>query len=88
MAWPAEGWPIDQAGRNASLTLSSNTGKIVMNLRLDLGVLGQQDDSPPQPPHRTRNGPSQQRRRERRAAARQSAAEQVEAGLSSEEKMC
>ena len=28
-----------QAGRNASLTLSSNAGKAVMNLRLDLGVL-------------------------------------------------
>ena len=76
-----------QAGRNASLTLSSNAGKAVMNLCLDFGVLRLQDDSPPQhPSHQTRNGPSQQRRRERRAAARQSAAEQAEASLSSEEK--
>ena len=35
-----------QAGRNASLSLSSNAGKAVMNLRLDLGVF----DSLPRPP--------------------------------------
>ena len=78
---------ICQAGRNASLSLSSNAGKAVIHLHLDLGVLGQQDHSPPHhPPHQTRNGPSQQRRRERRAAARQAAAEQAEATLSLEEK--
>ena len=75
---------LSQAGRIVSLPLSYNAGKVVMNLRLDLVVLGQQDQV--QPPHWTRNGPSQQRRRERRAAARQSAAEQAEASLSSEEK--
>ena len=76
-----------QAGRNASLTLSSNAGKAVVNLRVDLGVLGQQDDHQPHhPSQRTRNGPSKQRRRERRAAARQAAAEQAEATLSVEEK--
>ena len=32
-----------QAGRNASLSLSSNAGKAVINLLLDLGVLGHQD---------------------------------------------
>ena len=30
---------LAQAGRNASLTLSSNAGKAVLNLRVDLGVL-------------------------------------------------
>ena len=74
-----------EAGRSASLTVSSNAGKAVMNLRVDLGVLGQQDHHPHHQSQR-RNGPSQQRRRERRAAARQAAAEQAAATLSVEEK--
>ena len=74
-----------EAGRCASLTVSSNAGKAVMNLRVDIGVLGQQDHHPHHPSQR-RNGPSQQRRRERRAAARQAAAEQAGATLSVEEK--
>ena len=72
-----------QAGSNASLTLSSNAGKAVGNLRVDLGVLGHQ---PHHPSQRTRNGPSKQRRRKRRATARQAAAEQAEATLSVEER--
>ena len=74
-----------EAGRNASLTVSSNAGKVVMNLRADLSVLGQQDQHPHHPSRR-RNGPSSQRRRDRRAAARQAAAVQAEAILSLEEK--
>ena len=67
-----------QAGRNASLTLSSNAGKAVVNLRVDLGVFGQQNDHQTHhPSQRTRHGPSKQRRRERCAAARQTAAEQA-----------
>ena len=75
-----------QAGRNASLTLSSNAGKAVMNLRVDLGVLEHQDRRHHHPPQRSRNGPAQQRRRERRAAARQASTEQAEAILSLEER--
>ena len=76
-----------QAGRNASLTLSSNAGKAVLNLRVDLGVLEEQDPHPPHHPStRSRNGPSQQRRRDRRAAARKATSEQAEAVLSLEER--
>ena len=76
-----------QAGRNASLTLSSNAGKAVLNLRVDLGVLQEQDPHPPHHPStRSRNGPSQQRRRDRRAAARKATSEQAEAVLSLEER--
>ena len=74
-----------EAGRSASLTVSSNAGKAVMNLRVHLGVFGQQDHHPHHQSQR-RNGPSQQRRRERRAAACQAAAVQAEATLSLEEK--
>ena len=74
-----------EAGRSASLTVSSNAGKAVINLRVDLGVLGEPDDHPHHSSQR-RFGPSQQRRRERRAAARQAAAEQAEASLYVEEK--
>jgi hypothetical protein len=59
---------LSEAGSNASLTVSSNAGKVVMNLRVDLGVLGQQDQHPHHP-SQPRNGPSQQRRRDRRAAS-------------------
>ena len=75
-----------QGGRNASLTMSSKAGKAVINLRVDLGVLPQQDLQPHHPPKHPRYGPAQQRRRERRAAARQAAAEQAEAVLTPEEK--
>ena len=70
-----------QGGRNASLTMSSKAGKAVINLRVDLGVLPQQDPRPHHPPGHPGNGPTQQRRRERRAAAGQ-----AEAALSPEEK--
>jgi hypothetical protein len=41
-----------QGGRNASLTLSSNAGKAVVNLRVDLGLVPRQDQHHPhQPPN-------------------------------------
>ena len=75
-----------QGGRNASLTMSSKAGKAMINLRLDLGVLPQQDPQPHHPPTHPRNGPAQQRRRERRAADRQAAAVQAETALTTEER--
>ena len=75
-----------QGGRTASLTLSSKAGKALVNLRVDLGPLSQQDHHQHHPPKYSRNGPAQQRRRERRAAARQAAAVEAETILSVEEK--
>ena len=56
---------------------------MLVNLRVDLGPLSQQDYHPPK---YSRNGPAQQRRRERWAAARQAAAVEAETILSVEEK--
>ena len=72
-----------QAGRSASLNLSSNAGKASLNLRVDLGAL---HDGPHHPPDHSRNGPSRQRRREKRAAARVVDAEEAVAALSVEER--
>ena len=72
-----------QAGRSASLNLSSNAGKASLNLRVDLGAL---HDGPHHPPNHSRNGPSRQRRREKRAAARVVDAEEAVAALSVEER--
>ena len=73
-----------QAGRSASLNLSSRDGKAFLNLRVDLGALC---DGPHHPPnHQSRNGPSRQRRRERRAAARVAEAVKAVAALSVEER--
>ena len=75
-----------EGGRNANLTLSSKAGKASVNLRVDLGVLQQQDLQHHHPPPKpSRNGPAQKRRRERRAAARKAAAEEAESALSPEE---
>ena len=75
-----------EGGRNASLTLSSKAGKATINLRVDLGVLQQQDlQHHHPPPKHSRNGPAQERRRERRAAARKAATEEAETALSLEE---
>ena len=75
-----------QDGRSARLTLASKAGKAVINLRVDLGVLSEQDPQLHHPPKHSRNGPAQQRRRDRRAAACQASAEQAETALSLEEK--
>ena len=75
-----------QGGRTDSLTLSSKAGKALVNLRVDLGPLSQQDQHQHHPPKYSRNGPAQQRRSERRAAARQAAAVEAETILSVEEK--
>ena len=79
-----------QAGRSASLTLSSNAGKASLNLSVDLGVLPDEGLHHPHHPHLprnpSRNGPSRQRRREKRAAARSAQAEQAEAAPNVEEK--
>ena len=72
-----------QAGRSASLNISSSAGKATVNLRVDLGDL---HDGPHHPPNHSRNGPSRQRRRERRAAARVADAEKAIAALSVEER--
>ena len=66
------------AGKDATLSFSSNAGKVKATLSVDLGRL------PPPPPHYpphhqlgaklARNGPSQQRQRERRAEKRALAA--------------
>ena len=72
-----------QAGRSASLNLSSNAGKVSVNLRVDLGVL---HEGPHHPPTHSRNGPARQRRREKRAVARVADAEEAEAALSVEER--
>ena len=72
-----------QAGRSASLNLSSCAGKASLNLRVDLGAL---QDGPHHPPNHSRNGPSRQRRREKRAAARVADAEEAVAALSVEER--
>ena len=71
-----------QDGRSARLTLASKAGKAVINLRVDLGVLSEQDPQLHHPPKHSRNGPTQQRCRDRQAAARQAAAEQAGAALS------
>ena len=68
-----------QAGRSASLNLSSCDGKASLNLRVDLGAL---HDGPHHPPNHSRNGPPRQRRREKRAAARVAEAEEAVAALS------
>ena len=72
-----------QAGRSASLNLSSCAGKASLNLCVDLGAL---QDGPHHPPNHSRNGPSRQRRREKRAAARVADAEEAVAALSVEER--
>jgi hypothetical protein len=72
-----------QAGRSASLNLSSCAEKASLNLCLDLGAL---QDGPHHPPNHSRNGPSRQRRREKRAAARVADAEEAVAALSVEER--
>ena len=71
-------------GRSTNLTLSSNAGKVLVNLRVDLGVLPHEVLG--HPPKQSRNGPSQLRRRERRAAARKADAEEAEVNLTFEEK--
>ena len=76
-----------KGGRSASLTLCSDTGKVSLNLSVDLGVLPEEGVQHPQHPrNQSRNGPARQRRREKRAAARRVQAEQAEAALSVEEK--
>ena len=75
-----------ESGRSANLAVSSKDGKVSINLRVDLGVLQQQDQQPHHPPHKhSRYGPAQERRRERRAAARKAAAVEAESALSPEE---
>ena len=67
-----------RAGKDATLSFSSNAGKVKASLSVDLGKLPPPAHYPP--PHRqlgaklARNGPSQQRRRERRAETRALAA--------------
>ena len=47
-----------QSGRNATLTLSSNAGKAVVKLRVDLGVPLKQDPHHQHQPKHSRNGPA------------------------------
>ena len=77
-----------QAGRSATLTLSSDAGKASVNLHVDLGPLHDDGLRQHQPPPRnpSRNGPARQRRTEKRADARKAQAEQAEATLTEEEK--
>ena len=76
-----------QAGRSATLTISSDAGKASLNLCVDLGVLPEEGLQHPHHPHkRSRNGPTRHRRREKRAAARVVHAEEAEAALTLEEK--
>jgi hypothetical protein len=76
-----------QAGRSASLTLSSNAGKASLNLSVDLGVLPDEGlHHPHHPRNHSRNGPARQRQREKRAAARRVQAEEAEEALNAEEK--
>ena len=69
---------LRNAGKNATLTLKSQDGKVVMNLQLDLHVA---DLPPPQPPRQHRPSPSRVRRTERRANARIEAAAAANAAL-------
>ena len=72
-----------KSGKNASLTIESNAGKVSVALRVD-------DLCAPHPHHhvqqerRSRNGAAQQRRREKRLAARQASAQGAAAGGESE----
>ena len=76
-----------QAGRSATLTLSSDAGNASLNLQVDLGSLHDDGLRLHQHPHNhARNGPARQRRTEKRAAARKAEAEQAEAALTEEEK--
>ena len=77
-----------RAGKDATLSFSSNAGKVKATLSVDLGRL-------PPPPHYppnyqlgaklAKNGPSQQRRRERRAEIRALAAVEAVKDLPEEE---
>ena len=72
-----------QAGRSATLTLSSDAGKASLNLQVDLGSLHDDGLRLHQHPHKhAGNGPARQRRTEKRAAE----PEQAEAALTEEEK--
>ena len=77
-----------RAGKDATLSFSSNAGKVKATLSVDPGKLQPQ---PRYPPHHqlgaklARNGPSQQRRRERRAESRALAAVEAVKELPEEE---
>ena len=78
-----------RAGKDATLSFSSNSGKVKATLSVDLGRLPQ---PPRYPPHHhqlgaklARNGPSQQRRCERRAESRALAAVEAVKELPEEE---
>ena len=56
-----------QAGRSASLTLSSDAGKASLNLSVDLGVLPDEGlHHPHHPRNHSRNAPARQCRRQAR----------------------
>ena len=75
-----------RAGKDASLSLTSKTGKVSVNLTVELG---ENQNQPPFPqtfiPRRHRNGPSQVRRRNKRAEARKTFAEKASEEVSTEE---
>ena len=58
-------------GKNASLVLKSQNGKVVINLQLDLDDLVH---PPPQPPNKSHHSPSRVRRTQRHARAQAEAA--------------
>ena len=64
-------YQLRNTGKNASLTLKSKNGKVVVNLQLDIY---DQTPTPPQPPRQNRPSPSRLRRTERRARARRESA--------------
>ena len=52
--------PLCQGGRTACLTVSFKAGKAIINIRVDLDVLPQQNVEPRHPQRLSKNGPAQQ----------------------------